>query len=117
METASRAGRPRAPVTALACLLLLMAGSPARVQGGPDAHITGRVVTRTSKRPIPAVWVIVYENGKVRGRSLTGDDGRYYIAGLVEKSYDLAVMRGRTTLIRRPVRLPENASYDIVIPP
>ncbi len=83
--------------------------------GASDSYITGRVLARSSK-PIAAVWVVVSENGTVRGRSLTGDDGRYYVGTLDRKGYDLAVIRGRQTLIRKQVHLPENTTYDIVLP-
>jgi hypothetical protein len=86
-----------------------------RAYGAGDAYITGRVLTRSSK-PLAAVWVVVSEGTTVRGRSLTGDDGRYYVGGLERKGYELAVTRGRQTLARRQVRLPENKAYDIVLP-
>jgi len=85
--------------------------------GGVDSYITGRVVAGSSNRPMVAVWVTVYDIGTVRGRSLTGDDGRYYISRLDQKAYDVVVTRGQQTLARRQVRLPENTKYDIVIPP
>ena len=117
MDRAPGAGRRAAVVIGLACLAMLSSAAAARAQNAPEVHITGRVLTGASRRPIPAVWVIVYESAKIKGRSLTGDDGRYYIGRLAEKAYDLVVMRGRQTLARRQVRLPENTSYDIVIPP
>jgi hypothetical protein len=100
---------------ALALSVLAWWPTTPNAHGAADAYITGRVLTRASK-PIAAVWVVVSESGTIRGRSLTGDDGRYYVGKLDRKAYDLAVTRGRQTLIRRQVHLPENTTYDIVMP-
>ena len=98
----------------LALSVLTRWAVPPAASGASDLYLTGRVLGRTS-RPVIAVWVVVSENGKVRGRSLTGDDGRYFVGKLDRKSYDLVVTRGRQTLIRQQVQLRESMTYDIVV--
>ena len=114
-----REARPRLGGWGLVTVLFMLPWCVAvqNGHGGADSYITGRVVARSSNRPMAAVWVTVYDNGTVRGRSLTGDDGRYYISRLDQQAYDVVVTRGRQTLARRQVHLPENTKYDIVIPP
>ena len=40
-------------------------------------------------KPARSVWVIISLNGREKGRSLTGDDGKYYIANLIPEPMTL----------------------------
>jgi len=74
--------------------------------------LKGAVLSSTG-RPVRSVWVIVGQNGRDTGRSLTGDDGRYYIGNLAPGRYDVTVSNGRTQLHKGQVSLPASGSYDI----
>jgi hypothetical protein len=78
----------------------------------PD-YVTGRI-TSGSDRPATSVWVIVKQNGQERGRSLTGDDGSYYINNLGNGQYELLVTRGGSYL-SKTITLPENKVFNIKI--
>jgi hypothetical protein len=82
-------------------------------QGGQLYYITGLVQSASSGRPMPSLWVLIYEGETVRGRSLTGDDGKYLIGALDSKEYKLVVKRGKATLFAEKVRLPQNERYNI----
>ena len=77
-------------------------------------YITGMVVQGGSY-PVRSVWVILYDGNRIQGRSLTGDDGRYYIGGLENKSYTIVVRRQATggNLFSQQVTLPRNRQFDI----
>jgi hypothetical protein len=78
-----------------------------------NASIRGTV--SQSGQPLRSVWVVVIQNGAERGRSLTGDDGRYYIGELSEGGYEVVVMKAGVGEIcpRRRVNLPADQRYDI----
>ena len=82
-------------------------------QSAEPLYITGKVQSASSGRPIPSLWVIIYEGETVKGRSLTGDDGKYYIGALDRREYKIAVRRGNQTLFQEMIRLPQNERYDI----
>lgn len=75
------------------------------------AYITG-TVTR-SGRPLPSVWVIISQDGYEKGRSLTGDDGKYYLSNLSDGVYKIAVYRGNRRLIEEQVSLPGDSRHNI----
>lgn len=77
-------------------------------------HIKG-VVTASQNRPVTSVWVTLSQNGTEKGRSLTGDDGKYYISNLDDGTYDIAVLQGNRQLYRGQVSLPLNGSHNILI--
>jgi hypothetical protein len=82
-------------------------------QSNPN-YIKG--VVKSSGRPLSSVWVIVNQNGSEKGRSLTGDDGRYYINNLSDGVYDLTVYRGNSQLHREQVVLRADSRLrDILI--
>jgi len=70
---------------------------------------------RASGRLLTSVWVSVSQNGVERGRSLTADDGKYYIGGLSSGVYDIVVIQGNRQLYRGQVNLSGDSSYDISI--
>lgn len=74
-------------------------------------YVTGRVMSSGS--PVPAVWVIISQRGgSERGRSLTGDDGRYYIDNLDDGAYDLLATKGNRQVII-PIDLPSQRVVNI----
>jgi len=81
-------------------------------------YMTGRVTTKSSD-PARSVWVILYDGVRESGRSLTGDDGRYYIGNLLSnKTYNIVVRRQVTSsnLTSHPVSLPANKNFNIKLP-
>jgi Carboxypeptidase regulatory-like domain len=101
------------PVLTLALLIL----HTAALGRGPGDHITGKVSARSSS-PARSVWVMVYDGPTLKGRSLTGDDGRYYIAGLDDKTYTIVVRKqaSGSNLVSQSVVLPQNRVHDITLP-
>jgi len=71
------------------------------------------VVRYSSQKPAPYVWVVVKQNGAERGRSLTADDGSYYIKDLPDGVYDLIVTKGARKLYQGQARLPKDRVFDI----
>jgi hypothetical protein len=82
-----------------------------------NEYVTG-VVTSPSSAPVRSVWVILYDGTALRGRSLTGDDGRYYVGRLDKKTYRIIVRRQVTgnDLFKSQVILPQNRNYNIRLP-
>ncbi len=93
----------------VACLVIACASL---VQAQPG-FVKGTVTSRNE--PLRSVWVIVSQSGRERGRSLTGDDGKYYIQNLGPGTYDIAVRRGAQIVYRGRVTLPGNRVFDIRI--
>jgi hypothetical protein len=81
----------------------------------PNLYLTGKVVSKSSKNPVSSVWVEVVKSGKRVGRSLTGDDGRYYISGLGKGSYEIVVAKNKQELYRCQLRLKGNRTLDITL--
>jgi Carboxypeptidase regulatory-like domain len=79
----------------------------------PDGIAIKGVVKTSSGRLLSSVWVIMSRNGEEKGRSLTGDDGKYYISNLSDGVYDLMVSEGSRQLYRGRVNLPEDSRHDI----
>lgn len=105
--------------TATLCLtvlvLIMCCNVPAVIPAQPG-YIKG-IVKYATNRPVRSVWVVANQNGAEKGRSLTTDDGSYYISGLIDGTYDLAVMRGNRVVYRRQVQLPANRTFEVVIAP
>ena len=80
---------------------------------GDDLHMKG-VVTR-SGRPVRSAWVVVTKNGDEKGRSLTGDDGKYYIGELGAGEYEVVVEQGPRKTFAGHVSLPEASTYNIEV--
>jgi hypothetical protein len=82
----------------------------------PDVSITGTVRSGSPLRLVSSVWVIVYQNNDVKGKSLTGNDGKYLVSGLEEGSYNVVVKRRQQDtheLYRRQVDLTRDMTFDI----
>lgn len=78
-----------------------------------DVHMKG-VVTR-SGRPVRSAWVIITQNGDEKGRTLTGDNGKYYIGELSAGEYEVVVEQGPRQLCTRHVKLPDDSAFDIEV--
>ena len=106
-------------VLAVVCLI----ASPVKLNAQKRAsvaskdYVTGKVTTRGSG-PARSVWVILYEGSTEKGRSLTGDDGRYYIGNLEKKTYTIVVRRqiAGGNLMSQQVTLPANRIFQIRLP-
>jgi len=70
------------------------------------------VVTKSGK-PVSSVWVVVSQSGREKGRSLTGDDGKYYIGPLDNGTYDVVVMKGTSQLFKGKFTLPKDSNFPI----
>jgi hypothetical protein len=84
---------------------------PAQASAG---YMTGRIVYKG--KPIRSIVVIVFQGTTVKGRSLTGDDGRYYIWNLPNGSYTFVVQRGSKKLFTATLTLPANRIYNVTLP-
>ena len=105
-------------LTAAAILCLLFAGCQTRIANtkmalqGSD-YVTGRITT-ASGSPATSVWAIVKQNGQERGRSLTGDDGSYYVNNLGSGQYELLLTKGGNQT-SRTISLPQNKVFNIQV--
>lgn len=80
----------------------------------PKHYITGKIVLGLYKPySVRSAWVFLFEGDSQKGRSLTGDDGKYYIGGLDSKEYTIVVKRGGKELFKGQVRSPENRTCNI----
>ena len=105
----------RIALRAILCAAVMAAAfsSVSAGQSSNRTYLKGTV--RSGGRPVRSVWVIVGQNGTDKSRSLTGDDGRYYIGNLAPGRYDVTVTNGRNLLHKGQVSLPANSTYDIRI--
>lgn len=92
-------------VLSIVCSMTLSARSAA-------TYITGTVVSKAG-RPLPSVWVVISQDGYEKGRSLTGDDGKYYVSNLSDGVYKIAVYRGKLQLAEEQVSLPKDSRHNI----
>ena len=101
--------------------LLLLAGVLLGARGqAPVAsgdYVTGAVTTAQSK-PAPSLWVMVYDGATLKGQTLTGDDGRYYVGGLDDKTYTVVVRKqpSSSNLASQSVTLPQGRVCNIKLP-
>jgi hypothetical protein len=105
-------------IAALICIANLNVNLTAQPRGSFEHSITGRVLSRISK-PVPNLWVLAYEGSRLKNRSLTGDDGSYFIARLEAKTYTIVVkreLRSTEDLFRSDVRVPLSGRFDIRLP-
>jgi hypothetical protein len=88
------------------CVVMVLFQSPTRPQfrkqqGPPTFIVKGTVLV--GKKPVRSVWVVIMQNGKETNRSLTGDDGKFYLTNLTNGSYELAVQRKTVQLCSKQV--------------
>lgn len=79
-------------------------------------HVTGTVITR-DRKPVPSLLVIVRQDDRILGKSITGDDGRYYIGRLKNGTYTLIIKRRDDIVYRAEIRLPEDRVHDVELDP
>ena len=86
------------------------------VQRAPAAYMVGKVTRGTT--PVRSAWIILYDGSTQKARTITGDDGKYYIGGLSNKGYTIVVRRQATgaNLFKGEVSLPANKSFNIKLP-
>ncbi len=109
----------KASLFLLSTTLVLLAGSLARSTSTevPRKHyVTGRVFRASTDKPVSSVWVMALRDGKIEGKSLTGDSGRYYISKLKEGRYTIEVRKGKEKLYRGSIVLPRDRYHDIRLP-
>jgi hypothetical protein len=105
---------------ALALLVLrpgAMGGAPKPSPVPSGDYMTGKVTSRRAN-PARSVWVIVYDGNDLKGQSLTGDDGQYYVGGLDEKTYTVVVRKQKlgNNLVSQSVSLPQDRIHNIILP-
>jgi hypothetical protein len=99
--------RPTIPV----CLTVMILVGGLSAQDPTKIYLKGQV--KLSSNPLRSAWVIVSQSGKEKGRSLTGDDGKYYISNLDQGAYDIIVQKGKQQLYKKQVNVPTKSDYDI----
>jgi len=100
---------------AFAVAALIVLSSTAGTASGVETQARGSVrgaVTKSNK-PVSSVWVVVSQGGREKGRSLTGDDGKYYISPLDNGTYDVVVLKGSGQLFKGKFTLPKDANFNI----
>ncbi|MBV9957709.1 MAG: carboxypeptidase regulatory-like domain-containing protein [Acidobacteria bacterium] len=96
-------------------LLALVFSLAVRAQSNGD-FLKGVVRTSSGGGVYASVWVIVRQGGYEKGRSLTGDDGKYYISNLYDGVYDITVYQGTRELHKERVELrSDTRRHDISI--
>ena len=85
------------------CLVLVLAAIAATPPAYAQDVLTG-AVRSASGQAVPSVWVVLTQGATEQGRSLTGDDGKYYIGSLKSGDYVVQVKRGDAALYRRGPR-------------
>jgi hypothetical protein len=77
------------------------------------------VVTEASGQPAPSVWIVLSQgpDGPERARSLTTDNGKYYVPSLSPGTYQISVRRGERTLaVEKEVQCSGDQIHDIRLP-
>jgi hypothetical protein len=94
--------------------VLLLATACSVVLSAQANHIKG-TVKYPSGRPLNSVWVTISQDNVEKGRSLTGDDGKYYISNLDGGTYEIVVLSGTRQIYKGQVDIPQEGNYDILI--
>jgi hypothetical protein len=100
-------------VVSVCCLACFAADAFAQSRS-QSTSLLGGVLSKRSQ-PVPRVWVMVYDGTSLKGRALSGDDGRFYIPRLENKLYTVVVRRTvkGSNMFRASVTLPLPGSYNI----
>jgi len=67
----------------------------------------------SSNKPLRSVWVIASQYGAEKGRSLTGDDGKYFIDNLSAGTYDIVVEQAKKQVWRGQLNVTVSTYYNI----
>lgn len=94
--------------------VLLLASVFSVAPSAQQGRIKGTVKS-SSGRPLASVWVVISQNGAEKGKSLTGDDGKFYISNLNDGQYQIVVLSSNRQLYRGEVNLPGESNYVIQI--
>ena len=86
-----------------------MISDAAQANGG---YMTGRI-THYNGNPARSLAITISQNGTVVGRSLSGDDGKFFIPNLPDGTYDITIQRGTKKLFTGQIRLPENRVTNV----
>jgi len=84
-----------------------------RAQPSDQSYIRGTVTV--AGRPFVSAWIVLSQNGQVKRRFLTGDDGKYYIGKVSPGAYDITVLQGLVQRFEAQVSLPKDSIYNINI--
>jgi hypothetical protein len=95
-------------------IALVAAASPGLSDAQPGTRTSVKGTVTSAGKPTRSVWVIIRLDGREKGRSLTGDDGKYYIAGVDPGTYDFVVMEKGVQRYKGRATLPiVNGTFDI----
>lgn len=86
--------------------VVLLAAAALSLPAMAHAASLGGQVTSTDGSPAAKVWLVVSKDGSEVKRSLTGDDGRYYVNDLAAGRYDVTVERRDQQVHRGQASLP-----------
>ena len=98
------------------CLVLILAAAIALTPPAYAQEFLTGTVRWASGQAVPSVWVVLTQGVTEQGRSLTGDDGKYYIGNLNPGDYQVQVKRGDAVLLSSTVHLPAPGNYDLRLP-
>jgi hypothetical protein len=76
--------------TLIVCILIMCFFNYAYSQ---EPLIIKGKITNANNNPLSSVWVVVVENDSIIGKSLTGDDGKYFINKLATNRYKIYITR------------------------
>lgn len=104
----------------LLLVVLFVAGMSAMnyypIHAQESEYVTGEIKYAATGSAARGLWVEVYLGTMLKGRSLTGDDGRYYVAGLTPGSFEIVVKQNMTVLLRQGITLPAQRTSDFMLP-
>jgi hypothetical protein len=94
-------------------IAVIAAASPGMSDAQQSTRTFVKGTVTSAGKPARSVWVIISLNGREKGRSLTGDDGKYYIADLDPGTYDFVVEKGEQLYKGRATLPITNGTFDI----
>ena len=94
-------------------IALIAAASPGMSDAQQSTRTSVKGTVTSAGKPARSVWVIISLNGREKGRSLTGDDGKYYIADLDPGTYDVVVEKGEQLYKGRATLPVSNGTFNI----
>jgi hypothetical protein len=99
-------------------LALGMAFAAFAVPTSADTCSIRGVVSLASGQPAASVWIVLTQapGGGERARSLSTDNGKYYLSQLQPGAYSIAARRGDKTLVESPVSCAGDVVRNIKLP-
>jgi len=95
------------------CGLMVLMTASVPGQSNSTRIMRGVVRYSSTNKPAPFVWVVARQGGAEKGRSLTADDGSYYIKDLPDGLYELVITKGSRTLYQGRAILPKDKIFNI----